>query len=78
MPNGLYLSSVMFYQSFDKHIIICLLLLISVLRLEAQNIQFTHYGIEEGLPSPETYFAHQDASGYMWFGTDRGLSRYDG
>lgn len=44
----------------------------------AQKIQYTNYNTEEGLPSPEVYFAHQDDMGYLWFGTDRGLSRFDG
>ena len=44
----------------------------------AQKIQYTNYSTQEGLPSPEVYFAHQDDMGYIWFGTDRGLSRFDG
>ena len=37
--------------------------------------QFT---VEDGLPSTEVYFIHQDVKGYMWFCTDRGVSRYNG
>ncbi|WP_300664412.1 two-component regulator propeller domain-containing protein, partial [Fluviicola sp.] len=36
------------------------------------------FSIEEGLPSSETYFVHQDREGYIWFCTDRGVVRYDG
>lgn len=60
-------------KSFVKFGIILLIEIISICGVYGQNMKFTHYGIEEGLPSPETYFAHQDAKGYMWFGTDRGL-----
>jgi len=44
----------------------------------AQEYQVTHFTVEDGLPSPETYFVHEDILGYIWIGTDRGLSRYDG
>lgn len=36
------------------------------------------YTSENGLPSPEVYFIHQDRQGYIWFATDRGVSRFDG
>ena len=44
----------------------------------AQDIQISSLDTDDGLPSPEVYFAIQDVKGYLWFGTDRGLSRYDG
>ena len=65
-------------KSFVKFGIIILTVFLSVVQAVGQNIKFTHYGTDEGLPSPETYFTHQDVNGYMWFGTDRGLCRYDG
>ena len=37
-----------------------------------------HFGVEEGLPSPHVSSLVQDREGYMWFGTDAGLARYDG
>ncbi len=37
-----------------------------------------HFTVEDGLPSTEVYFVHQDFDGYMWFCTDRGVSRYNG
>ena len=37
-----------------------------------------NYSTEQGLPSPEVYFAFEDSKGYMWFGTDNGASRFDG
>ncbi len=38
----------------------------------------THYTVEDGLPSNEVYYVYQDFDGYMWFCTDRGVSRYNG
>jgi len=39
---------------------------------------YRNFDVEQGLPSSETYFVHQDKEGYMWFCTDRGVVRYDG
>ena len=36
------------------------------------------YTVNDGLPSPEVYYVHQDVEGYIWFCTDRGVSRYNG
>lgn len=39
---------------------------------------FTHFQTEDGLPSREVYCMAQDNDGYIWFGTDNGISRFDG
>ncbi|MEM9680937.1 MAG: two-component regulator propeller domain-containing protein, partial [Bacteroidota bacterium] len=39
---------------------------------------FRNYGTEDGLPSPEVYCAFEDSQGFMWFGTDNGVARFDG
>lgn len=39
---------------------------------------YRNFDVDQGLPSSETYFVHQDKEGYMWFCTDRGVVRYDG
>ena len=39
---------------------------------------YNHFGIENGLPSSETYQVYQDRSGLLWILTDRGVVRYDG
>lgn len=36
------------------------------------------YNVENGLPTNEVYFCHQDSRGYLWLSTDLGLVRYDG
>lgn len=40
--------------------------------------QFVNFGVNEGLPSAQIYEIVQDPKGYIWFGTDRGLVRYNG
>ncbi len=39
---------------------------------------YKHFGVEDGLPGTTVYCAEQDADGFMWFGTDAGVSRFDG
>ena len=36
------------------------------------------FSITDGLPSSVIQAIHQDRRGYLWFGTDQGVSRYDG
>ncbi|MEM1320057.1 MAG: histidine kinase [Bacteroidota bacterium] len=60
-----------------------LYLFLSLLNLsvcEAQNPHphFQNFTTDQGLPSPEVYCILQDSKGYMWFGTDNGVSRFDG
>lgn len=54
--------------------------LTAILNGTAQRPSFPvwQYTPDDGLPSSEVYFIHQDRQGYMWFATDRGLSRFDG
>lgn len=40
--------------------------------------QFRNYGVNDGLPSSQVYTIVQDNKGYIWFGTDHGLVRYNG
>ncbi|MEO9869196.1 sensor histidine kinase [Ekhidna sp.] len=56
-------------------ILICLLPLSLLL---AQENQYINYTVDDGLPSNMVYGVAQDDRGFMWFGTDSGLSRYDG
>lgn len=44
----------------------------------AQTHIYQHFGVDEGLPSSEVYDIYQDKQGYIWFATDKGLSRYNG
>lgn len=44
----------------------------------AQNTVIKHYGVNQGLPSSETYFVTQDRKGYLWIATDAGVVKYDG
>jgi len=43
-----------------------------------QKLKYNHYSIDEGLRHNIGYDIMQDSKGYLWIGTDDGLSRYDG
>lgn len=44
----------------------------------AQFYQLNNYNVKDGLPSSEVYAMMQDRSGYLWFTTDMGVSRFNG
>lgn len=44
----------------------------------AQRISFRHYTTSDGLPHNVGYDIHQDREGFIWFGMDNGLVRFDG
>ena len=58
----------------------CLLLLVISLfqKLLAQDFSYTRYDIKDGLAGSSVFCAAQDKDGFMWFGTESGLSRFDG
>ena len=44
----------------------------------AQKFTYTHYSTEQGLAGSIVYCTAQDNEGFLWFGTETGLSRFDG
>lgn len=59
-----------------KHLLFLLFLCPS--GLFAQQYNFINYSVEEGLAQSQVYDITQDNSGYLWFATTAGLSRFDG
>jgi ligand-binding sensor domain-containing protein/two-component sensor histidine kinase len=58
-----------------------LVLLLSIhweVAAQLQNLQFEHLSAKDGLSSNYVMSIHQDKEGFMWFGTDAGLNKYDG
>jgi signal transduction histidine kinase/ligand-binding sensor domain-containing protein/DNA-binding response OmpR family regulator len=60
--------------------IACLLALLSAFctSSRANFFRFTSYEVKDGLPSNTVRCVLQDRYGFMWLGTENGLSRFDG
>jgi ligand-binding sensor domain-containing protein/signal transduction histidine kinase len=43
-----------------------------------RSLHFQHIGLDEGLPQESVLAILQDRTGFMWFGTQAGLARFDG
>lgn len=43
-----------------------------------QEFSYTQYNVKDGLAGSVVYCAAEDKDGFLWFGTESGLSRYDG
>ena len=58
--------------------LLCLLTRTLPCHAQSTNLQFRHF--EEGTPlnGNAIYITRQDTDGYLWFGTYKGLYRYDG
>ncbi len=54
------------------------LLLIFCLAARGQEYSYVHYDVKDGLAASVVYCAAEDKQGFLWFGTEAGLSRYDG
>ena len=49
-----------------------------LLPTKAQQPLFRQYSTEQGLPCSETYIVFQDSKGFIWTGSNFGVSRFDG
>lgn len=45
---------------------------------QQDRISFQTYGLQDGLSQSTVQMIFQDSSGFMWFGTQNGLNRFDG
>src|SRR5688572_26245554 len=45
---------------------------------QKENIQFEHLSMKDGLSMNPVMAIAQDKKGFLWFGTQDGLNRYDG
>lgn len=58
--------------------LILFFLLLAGIPAGAQQFSMVHYDTKDGLPSETVYEITQDARGFIWFGTENGLCRFDG
>lgn len=57
---------------------VLILLAINAPLSQAQHLNFRSYSAEDGLIQNVVNVIFQDREGFLWFGTDYGISRYDG
>ncbi len=66
-------------SNFDMRLIIILLLLLPGFITVASTVtRFDRLSLEHGLSQASVYSIVQDHQGFLWFGTEDGLNRYDG
>ncbi len=61
-----------------KNIIHILFIIVFTTELFSQGLNFQHYSTDDGLPQSTVWEIIQDSSGFIWFGTEAGLGRFDG
>lgn len=68
------------YRTPLRHTLFLLFFFSSFFMLRAQHtpLYFRHLTVEDGLSSNAIHCIMQDSAGFMWFGTDAGLERFDG
>ncbi len=64
----------------NKFLLTVFLVFIFLLHIKSQetDLHFSHITTNEGLSNNFITCINQDKMGFMWFGTDEGLNRYDG
>lgn len=54
-----------------------IILLLSHRESDGMELKFRYYNVENGMPSNTVNCIYQDTEGFIWFGTDDGLVRFD-
>ncbi|MCX6149417.1 MAG: triple tyrosine motif-containing protein [Ignavibacteriales bacterium] len=65
-------------KKFILHKCTFLFFIISIKVIFSQQLAFKNYTVEDGLVQSCVYTILQDREGYLWFGTEGGLSKFDG
>ena len=66
-------------KKFIKLFLVLLIIVCSIINTSyAQSFHFRNYSVKDGLPFVQVATIFQDTKGFMWFGTQDGLNRYDG
>jgi serine/threonine protein kinase/ligand-binding sensor domain-containing protein len=59
-------------------LVLLVLLLCGSAKAQTAEIKFEHISLEQGLSQSNVFSIMQDHQGFMWFGTQDGLNKYDG
>lgn len=72
-----FYSTAVRQPSFLKHSVLAFFIA-PLLLAQTTNLKFSHITLEQGLSQSTVNAIVQDARGFIWFGTQDGLNRYDG
>ena len=61
-----------------RDLFFCFIFSLSLTNVWPQQRNYKTFTEDDGLPSSTIYSIFQDSKGYLWFATDKGVSRYDG
>ena len=61
-----------------KYILLFCILYPHLIIAQNSRVQFKHLSADDGLSNNQVYTILQDHKGFMWFGTEDGLNKYDG
>ncbi len=65
----------------NRFLLVCFIILLitnNLISSRFDQLQFTRYTTEHGLPVGTVWKVYQDSCGYIWFGTENGLTLFDG
>ena len=65
-------------KSVNLQLLVAILFSLFYLKSFSVELNFKYYKAEDGLSSNTVYAVLQDSKGFMWFGTENGLNRFDG
>jgi signal transduction histidine kinase/ligand-binding sensor domain-containing protein len=65
-------------RSISRLVLLLLPLYACATNTSAQRLSLPHYDASDGLVSSNIHSVYQDRRGFLWFGTNDGLSRFDG
>ena len=59
-------------------ILLSLIVFVSIAKAETEPYYFSRVDISQGLSNNQVHCIFRDSRGFIWFGTNSGLNRYDG
>jgi len=65
-------------ENLRRILILAPLFIIAKVAIFAQEPSYIQHSTNDGLPSNTVYYSLQDSDGYIWFGTDKGVSKFNG
>ena len=67
-----------FFNQLIKFTVIFILTIPIILNAQQSILRFEHISLDEGLSQSIVTVIHKDQKGFLWFGTQSGLNKYDG